>query len=875
MKLHLRMKKGLFFKFTAWVVLFSFLSTPLAPSYSFAQESFFLPNPGIMITNTPAFVPPLLKGMKVDVENPFSFDFILDSGNADLSQDELKQEADTLIKYFLASLTIPETDLWVNLSPYEKDRIIPDEFGQTEMGRDLLAQDYILKQLTASLIYPEKELGKTFWDKVYKRAQELYGTTNVPINTFNKVWILPDKALVYENEDTAYVLESHLKVMLEVDYLAMKNNLDNKIIVTDQLQEEKIKELNNVSSQIIREIIIPEIEKEVNEGKNFAKLRQVYHSLILAKWYKDSLKESIINREYSDQKKVAGVAVNDKQVNEKIYEQYLKAFKDGVFNYIKEDYDTATREIIPRQYFSGGMIFHVPLQTTTDSAMLVNARHTGKLHWINGGYRQSGLWFEKLDHLKLPDVRKKIFGKNVEIWLGLQERTLDSKALENTVRQLLRSPAFVDNLKIIHKEDVPLEFIRFVVENNIYLGRKGIQLLFDALERQAPAVIRKKISDFLLLLPDYIELISNLGMIQSYLDSEEFASIPKNERLVSIVVKFIEMELPINTNELTRFYAVLPHQLSQKVRKADIAGLDPANIVADQLKVALADKRMKDYVDNDNKEYWQIPRGKHAQAIHQKIREYGLTLDTYSPSLIEMNLPAPVKVKPPVQVKQRVLKHRVLVKDQISVILGEQRTQDFLDSDDFFKIPPEDRLMALIEITGINVSPGFLYRKLPQQLSNKVHKKDIKKVRVKKSIYYQLRNVRRNLKLQEFANSAKYLQMPLTPKERGNAILEEIHRLGIQLNKIKPELLYEELSSEFKKTMTGKEQFLKDLTKRNMKAYLNSNEFKRLTLQKRYSAIQDKLDNKYSMYIIREYLPAEYKIWIEENVKEQFLKDLT
>ena len=30
------------------------------------------------------------------------------------------------------------------------------------MGRDMLAQDYILKQLTASLIYPEKDLGKDF-----------------------------------------------------------------------------------------------------------------------------------------------------------------------------------------------------------------------------------------------------------------------------------------------------------------------------------------------------------------------------------------------------------------------------------------------------------------------------------------------------------------------------------------------------------------------------------------------------------------------------------------------------------------------------------------------------------------------------------------
>ena len=70
--------------------------------------------------------------------------------------------------------------MWVNLSPYEKDRIVPDAFGQTEMGRDLLAQDYMLKQLTASLMYPGEELGKKFWDNVYKEAQERYGTTNIP-----------------------------------------------------------------------------------------------------------------------------------------------------------------------------------------------------------------------------------------------------------------------------------------------------------------------------------------------------------------------------------------------------------------------------------------------------------------------------------------------------------------------------------------------------------------------------------------------------------------------------------------------------------------------------------------------------------------------
>jgi hypothetical protein len=106
--------------------------------------------------------------------------------------------------------------MWVNLSPYEKDRIVPESFGQTEMGRDLLAQDYILKQITASLIYPEDELGKKFWDRVYAEAKKKFGTTDIPVNTFNKVWIVPAKAVVYENPQSAsaYVVESSLKVML-------------------------------------------------------------------------------------------------------------------------------------------------------------------------------------------------------------------------------------------------------------------------------------------------------------------------------------------------------------------------------------------------------------------------------------------------------------------------------------------------------------------------------------------------------------------------------------------------------------------------------------------------------------------------------------
>ena len=299
-------------------------------------------------------MPALVKALVVHPENPLEFDFIIDTGDTNLAGEALKAESTKLIKYFLASLTVPEDEVWVNLSPYEKDRIVPKEFGTTEMGKDLLGQDYILKQLTASLMYPESDLGQKFWQKIYAKAQQLYGTTNIPINTFNKVWIVPDKAVIYETGNTAIVAKSRLKVMLEGDYLALQNNLNNKTLGTDRLPSEEVTQMHDVSSDIVKEEILPEIEKEVNEGKTFANLRQIYNAQILAAWYKLTLKQSLLNQVYSDKNKVKGVDVKDKEIKQKIYEQYLEAFKKGVYNYIKEDTDQVTQKKIPRKYFSGG-----------------------------------------------------------------------------------------------------------------------------------------------------------------------------------------------------------------------------------------------------------------------------------------------------------------------------------------------------------------------------------------------------------------------------------------------------------------------------------------------------------------------------------------
>ncbi|MBF0594070.1 MAG: glycogen/starch synthase, partial [Candidatus Omnitrophica bacterium] len=328
------------------VLILSF--NPVLTRADMLVTSLQLPVPGVMVNPSETFSPALLRGLVVHPDKPLQFDFIVDHGENQLNGEALTAESQSLVNYFLASLTVAQKDLWVNLSPVEHDRIIPDALIKTELGRDLLAQDYMLKQVAASLIYPENGLGKMFWKKVYDEAYQKFGVTEIPVDVFNKVWIVPQTASVYEKGNAAYVVNAHLKVMLEADYIAKGLKGD-----TAQSASES-KPVDDLTKQVLRQVIVPAIEKEVNEGRNFAKVRQIVYSMVLAQWYQDVLKESVLNKAYAGKGKVAGIDLSDPKNKEIIYQQYMAAYKKGVFNYIKEENDRLTNEPLPKKYFSGG-----------------------------------------------------------------------------------------------------------------------------------------------------------------------------------------------------------------------------------------------------------------------------------------------------------------------------------------------------------------------------------------------------------------------------------------------------------------------------------------------------------------------------------------
>jgi len=290
----------------------------------------------------------MITGIKVDPSDPFYFEFIVDTKD---QGDIDETEAQRLVNYFLAVLSIPGDDLWVNLSPYERDRIIPQNLSYTDLGRDMLTQDYVLKQLAASLTYPETELGEKYWKAVNANGANKVSQNDVT-SLFSKVWVLPKKAHVIEYGNTAVISELDINVLRECDYLAMQKN-NSSTTQTDVITK----------GDSFEELIMPVIRDDVNHGENFARLRQFCNAFALAVWFKRKVKDSIYAY-YIDQQKINGIELNDKTVKEQVYALYTKAFTHGAYNYVKREPISANR-YSNKRYVSGGI--ELPEEIVTSS----------------------------------------------------------------------------------------------------------------------------------------------------------------------------------------------------------------------------------------------------------------------------------------------------------------------------------------------------------------------------------------------------------------------------------------------------------------------------------------------------------------------------
>ena len=293
----------------------------------------------------------------------------LGRGERPFAPTDIKDTAKTLLKYFLIGVTLPNDKFWVNLRPDASDQIIDPELAKTDVGKILLEADLQLKKDTARFTSPQTPEGKEYWDKLYKKAGELLGSDSIEIPTLTRPWIVPGEVIIRQTSNSAYVYKAGLKVMLEEDYLRHseaaerpKNPAFRSFVALRAPQDdERLKELNKYSTELIKELILPKITQEVNTAKRYAEFRQVFYSLVLAQWFKKAYAgrgerpfapTDFINR--IDTQNLTGLTSKTSWSKETYFQEYQKSFKNGEYK-LNETVSTLQGRVI-RSYFSGGIV---------------------------------------------------------------------------------------------------------------------------------------------------------------------------------------------------------------------------------------------------------------------------------------------------------------------------------------------------------------------------------------------------------------------------------------------------------------------------------------------------------------------------------------
>ncbi|MDH3508772.1 MAG: toll/interleukin-1 receptor domain-containing protein [Gammaproteobacteria bacterium] len=367
------------------------------------------PDPERMLLPSRQHTPVLFRGFELNDAEPLKFESMVDTGSSNIEGEALQAEVGKLIDFFRTSLAVPEADMYVNLSPSDDAKLLSESLWGTRAGAALLEFDYRLKRLAATLLHPDLDTGRAFWKEVLRRCRATGVAMDSELATFQRVWIVPDKAVVFEttrdaasrimrgepdpppgdtalSQPCAFVVEEHLKALTERQYLSGLG------------EGEPGGEAAAICDEIFREIVLPVVEADVNEGESFAELRQLYNGLILALWFGNRYASHPQVAPYIDCSRPdqLGVRIGDVRhwkpsngsvapaesspaesssfrgplpnvdrirgsedyriaENREYFERYLEIFKHGVFYAERDELIEGTALKQPRAYLAGGI----------------------------------------------------------------------------------------------------------------------------------------------------------------------------------------------------------------------------------------------------------------------------------------------------------------------------------------------------------------------------------------------------------------------------------------------------------------------------------------------------------------------------------------
>lgn len=277
------------------------------------------------------------------------------------------------LTWFLIGLSLPDYKFWVNLNPWESDRIIDEDLGRTDVGRIMLEADFQMKKDFCKYQNPgESDIGEKYWSLLDGKREELVekcmnmypgeidSVHNVLFAAATRHWIVPDTITGYGDGDEFYIADATLSIFSEPVFehstFEVVNQLGSISEDCSDCLSEATKEYGRYVKELEEEMILPLVVEEVNTNSSYSDLRQVYASLALAQWYKSRYRfGGHLFSDFIDSENLENLESKVTWSPEEIWTEYVKSYEEGEFHCEKEykegDY------IITRIYTAGGVDF--------------------------------------------------------------------------------------------------------------------------------------------------------------------------------------------------------------------------------------------------------------------------------------------------------------------------------------------------------------------------------------------------------------------------------------------------------------------------------------------------------------------------------------
>ena len=275
---------------------------------------------------------------------------------------------------FFVGLFMPNNLFWVNLNPWEPNRLLGDGLEKTDAGRVMLEADLQMKKDFAKYENPcESDVGSQFWKKLDEKSDQLTQTIKkkypndfnekdiITFSTVSRNWIIPDKINAQGAGDTIYIESAPLTVESEPVYDHSQYEVKDRLaIMFSQPVKDDLataaKDYGKYSMELEDEMIRPLVVHDINTANEYSDLRTVYYSLVLAQWYKNKFQSSrgLFSDDF-DSGKIELYGSDMSWKPESTWQAYKKSFEEHDYECVKtEEFTQGNTIITSKKIYQGG-----------------------------------------------------------------------------------------------------------------------------------------------------------------------------------------------------------------------------------------------------------------------------------------------------------------------------------------------------------------------------------------------------------------------------------------------------------------------------------------------------------------------------------------